>query len=230
MRDELYEAFSAAIQDDEIRAIVITGAGRGFCAGADMDVLTEGAQNAASYRTNLREQEALFHLLFTCPKPVIAAINGPAAGIGLVLTFYCDLRFIAAGAKITMSFSQRGLIAEYGSAWLLPRLIGHMNALDLMMSSRVVTSEEVAKLGLAREMPAEKFLESVQSTAQHLAESTSPASIRVIKHQVLEAYDQSFGEALTFSIEEMAASIRRADFKEGVLSYVEKRKPRFTGR
>jgi enoyl-CoA hydratase/carnithine racemase len=138
----------------EVRAIVVTGAGRGFCAGADMQDLEQlgeagqraaGNGGAASAHAYERRAQTFPH---TIPKPIIAAINGPCAGIGLVQALMCDVRFAAVDAKLTTAFARRGLIAEHGIGWILPRLIGPARALDLLFSARVILGEEAAQLGL----------------------------------------------------------------------------------
>ena len=238
MSGELREAFAKADADPEVRAIVLTGAGRGFCAGADMERLS----SAAAGKTDLRNdgdwpteglaanfaQRCSYILGVT--KPVIAGINGAVAGIGLVLTLYCDIRYMAAGAKLTTAFARRGLIAEHGISWMLPRLIGPMNALDLLLSGRTVLAEEAGAMGLVRLLPAERFGEAVQARAAEIANMSSPRSTRIIKRQVYEALFQSLAEATAIANREQAVCRDTADFREGVASYVEKRAPRFTGR
>jgi enoyl-CoA hydratase/carnithine racemase len=238
MSAELREAFAAADADEGVRAIVLTGAGRGFCAGADMERLS----SAASGKTDLRNDgewptEGLAanfaqrcSYILGVKKPVIAGINGPVAGIGLVLTLYCDIRYMAAGAKLTTSFARRGLIAEHGISWMLPRLIGPMNAMDLLLSARTVQAEEAAALGLVRVLPAEGFAEAVQARAAEIANLSSPRSTRIIKAQVYEALFQSLAEATAIANREQALCRDTEDFREGVAHYVEKRTPSFTGR
>ena len=144
MAGELREALARADADDGVRAIVITGAGRGFCAGADMSRLAAAAAGRSALGAPPMPTEGLeanfaqrLSYILAVKKPILAAINGPVAGVGLVVTFYCDMRFMAAGAKLTTAFARRGLIAEHGIAWLLPRLIGPMNALDLLGAVRL---------------------------------------------------------------------------------------------
>lgn len=238
MSGELREAFLAADADAGVRAIVLTGAGRGFCAGADMSRL----QSAASGKGDLRVTEAAptegieanfaqrLSYILAVRKPVIAAINGPVAGIGVVLACYCDLRFMAAGAKLTTSFARRGLIAEHGIGWLLPKLIGPMNALDLLYSARTVTAEEAGAMGLVRVLPAEGFAAAVQAKAAEIANLSSPRSTRIIKKLVYEAMFQSLAEATAIANREQEICRDTEDFREGVAHFVEKRAPRFTGR
>ena len=238
MGAELRDALAKADADDNVRAIVLTGAGRGFCAGADMARLS----SAAAGKTNLKNDgdwptEGLAanfaqrcSYILGVKKPVIAGINGPVAGIGLVLTLYCDIRYMAAGAKLTTSFARRGLIAEHGISWMLPRLIGPMNALDLLLSARTVTAEEAATLGLVRVLPADGFAEAVQARASEVANLSSPRSTRIIKRQVYEALFQSLAEATAIANREQETCRDTEDFREGVAHYVEKRPPNFTGR
>ena len=152
---------------EDVRAIVVTGAGRGFCAGADMQELLaigEGAIDEAAAARDERPQT--FPL--TIPKPIVAAINGPCAGIGLVQALMCDIRFAAEGAKLTTAFARRGLVAEHGISWILPRLVGPARALDLLLSGRVVLAEEAAELGLVnRALPGDRLLD--EALARRLA-------------------------------------------------------------
>ena len=240
MQGELRAAFEVAEQDSEVRAIVVTGAGRGFCAGADMGGM---ASNIASNKVVEESDFAAFSTddapgrdfdqpltyLLRIPKPVIAGINGPVAGIGLCFALFTDIRFIAPGAKVTTAFSRRGLIAEYGSSWILPRLIGPMNAADLLLSGRVVSAEEAAILGLARLIAAEGFRESVQAYAADLANNVSPRSLAVIKKQIWEDLSFTLAQSCVRADREMLASLRSDDFREGVAHFIEKRPAHFKG-
>jgi enoyl-CoA hydratase/carnithine racemase len=238
MSAELREAFNKADNDDNVRAIVLTGAGRGFCAGADMarlssavegktDLKNDGDWPTEGLAANFAQRCSY---ILAVKKPVIAGINGAVAGIGLVVTLYCDIRYMAAGAKLTTAFSRRGLIAEHGISWMLPRLIGPMNAMDLLLSARTVQAEEAENLGLVRVLPAEGFAEAVHQRAADIANLSSPRSTRIMKKQVYEALFQSLAEATAIANREQAACRDTEDFREGVAHYVEKRLPRFTGR
>ena len=236
MDADVRHAVEHAAADESVRAVVITGAGRGFCAGADMSRLSRlssGETPGAVIGGNGRKPgnfEQKFSYFLRVPKPIFAAINGPIAGIAVCLSLFCDFRYMAEGAKLTTAFARRGLIAEHGSAWMLPRLIGPMNALDLLYSARAVDAAEAERLGLVRKLPAENFLGNVQSIARELITASSPRSIGVIKRQVFQSYFQSLAEAWAMADAEMIASFGSEDFKEGVAHFVEKRAAVFSGR
>jgi enoyl-CoA hydratase/carnithine racemase len=236
MDADLHHAIERAAADDAVRAIVITGAGRGFCAGADMSRLSRlsaGETPRAIVGANGSKPgnfEQKFSYLLAVPKPIFAAINGPVAGIAFCLVLFCDFRYMAEGAKLTTAFAKRGLIAEHGSAWMLPRLIGPMNALDLLYSARMVDTAEAERLGLVRRLPADNFCARVQAIARELVTASSPRSIGVIKRQFFQSYFQSLAEAWAVADKEMIASFGSEDFTEGVAHFVEKRTAMFSGR
>ncbi|WP_300378200.1 enoyl-CoA hydratase [Henriciella sp.] len=240
MANEIAETIRSAATDDAVRVIVVTGEGRGFCAGADMSGLqgiqADGQQQPDAHKPDMSDPieqtfPSRFGYLFACPKPIIAAINGPCAGIGLVFALYADLRYAAEDAKFTTAFSQRGLIAEHGIAWLLPRLVGEANALDLLFTARKFNGREAAQLGLVNSaLPAGDLDSHVRDVASHLATQVSPRSVAVMKRQVRESYFQSFADSLDVADREMEASFSTFDFEEGVASFVERRAPAFQGR
>lgn len=233
METEFRTALEAAAADPEVRAIVLTGEGRAFCAGADLDALkasSAGTAAAMPEDRGLSDLEQRYSYLLGIPKPIVAAINGAAAGVGLCLALYCDLRFVASGAKLTTAFARRGLVAEHGSAWLLPRLVGPMNAADLLMSGRVIEAAEADRIGLARLLPADGFRGAIQRYASDLANLASPRSVGIIKRQLQEAWTQRLGEAVRASEDEIRRCRDTEDFREGVAHFVEKRSPAFTGR
>ena len=254
MEQEVRAAMAEAERDENVRVIVLTGAGRGFCAGADMSLLStvatkglDAAQRAqavqagaasgsgsgsgsggGSARADFQKKYSYFPAM---SKPVIGAINGPAVGLGLVIALYCDLRFASDAARFSTAFARRGLIAEYGMAWMLPRLVGHANALDLLFSARLIDAAEAFRMGLANQVyPLDAFQEKVREYAAELAANVSPRSLRVIKRQVYDAMFQPLGEAFEIAEREMLASLQCEDFKEGVAHFVEKRAPVFTGK
>src|SRR6185312_14644623 len=174
---------------------VVTGAGRGFCAGADMDDLKTISGGEVD-RSQTEDTRPVAYPL-SLPKPVIAAINGPCAGIGLVLAVMCDLRFAAQSAKITTAFSRRGLVAEHGISWMLPRLVGPARALDLLLSGRVVLGGEAAELGLVnRAVPDGQAAQEALAYAGELARECSPASMATMKRQVYGDYDRTLAETV----------------------------------
>ncbi len=230
--DEMEHAYFAMLEhcagDDEVRAIVVTGAGRGFCAGADMQqlqALGDGTLDAAGAAERERRPQT-FPL--SIPKPIIAAVNGACAGIGLVQALMCDLRFAAEGAKLTTAFARRGLVAEHGISWILPRLVGPANALDLLLSGRVVFAEEAQTLGLVNRVFApDRLLDATLDYARELVVNCSPASMATIKRQVYTALDQALPDALAEADRLMLESFTAPDFVEGVTSFVARRDPRF---
>jgi enoyl-CoA hydratase/carnithine racemase len=240
----LKRAFAAAAKDEAARVIVLTGTGRGFCAGADMNLLQKITPGGTATSTPDFEHDfnsglgpdvgphygGRFGYMLQMRKPVIAAINGPAAGLGLVLALYADIRFAASEAKLTTSFAQRGLIAEHGISWLLPRLIGPAQAFDLLFSARKLTAAEAERMGLVnRVFPQETFQQDVLAYARNLAQTVSPRSTAVMKAQIWKALHQDFNAALELANSEMQKSFASADFKEGIAHYVEKRAAAFTG-
>ncbi|MEI6722523.1 MAG: enoyl-CoA hydratase [Betaproteobacteria bacterium] len=249
MGNGLRNAVGAAVADPEVRVIVLTGAGRGFCAGADMKLL-QGIQGGTT-ATGARPGEAdpgapdfsndlgpdvsahyggRFGYLLKAKKPIVAALNGPAAGLGFVIALYADLRFAGSEAVFTTSFGQRGLIAEHGCSWLLPRLVGPAHALDLLLSARKIGAVEAEKIGLVNKVFAQAtFMEEVLAYARVLADKVSPRSMAVMKAQVWKSPFQDFATALAVADSEMLASFKSEDFREGVAHYVEKRAPRFKG-
>ena len=226
---EMGEGWSSSLRqaaaDPEVRAVVVTGAGKGFCAGADMSLLESIGGGAAVVG---EERRVLPTEAIEVPKPVIAAINGSCAGLGLVVALCCDVRFAAAGAKFTSAFVRRGLIAEYGSSWLLPRLVGTAGALDILLSGRVFQAEEALEMGLVnRVLPGDQLVEGATAYARDLAANCPPGSMAVIKRQVYRHAATDLETAVTESIKLMEESLETEDFKEGVASYLEQRAPRF---
>jgi enoyl-CoA hydratase/carnithine racemase len=239
MHTEYRALLARAADDRDVRVIVVTGAGRGFCAGADSQALERHVargrydsgvgDDVAKPGYGVRpEFEADFAYHFGVPKPIIAMINGPAAGVGLVLACYCDLRFAADGAKLTTSHGRLGLPAEYGLSWLLPRLVGVTRATDILLSSRVVLAEEAAAIGLVnRAVPRDELAEWTYGYAGQLANEIAPSSLAVTK---LQLYRDLHGDVAS-SVHDAAARLeemmRGPEFAEGVAALTEKRPPRF---
>ncbi|MFN7417262.1 MAG: enoyl-CoA hydratase [Alphaproteobacteria bacterium] len=239
MEAELRQAMRAAADDPAVKVIVLTGAGRGFCAGADMDVL-QGAMAAGgtgggppdafdpASRPDFRLQYPYFPAV---PKPILGAINGACAGLGMVMALYTDIRFASDAAVFTTAFSRRGLIAEHGISWLLPRIVGMANAADLLYSARRVDAAEALRIGLVNQVfPAASFRDEVTAYARMLASEVSPRSLAVMKRELWNSPFQSLSEAIVDANADMALSLKSEDFKEGVAHFLEKRPARFTGR
>lgn len=246
MEREVREAMFAAEADEGVHVIVLTGAGRGFCAGADMGGLNARATDAAPptleeqrdalkpdapRRDDIRADFCEKYTYFpSIQKPIIGAINGAAAGLGFVMSLYTDIRFASDKAKFTTSFSRRGLIAEHGISWMLQRIVGLPNALDLILSARVILADEALRMGLVnRVIPADDFREGVEAYASELANLVSPRSLRIMKQQIYNARFQTLSEAVHVANEAMFESLLCDDFKEGVAHFIEKRAPVFTG-
>ncbi|MEO8127878.1 MAG: enoyl-CoA hydratase-related protein, partial [Bryobacteraceae bacterium] len=177
MEDEFGQAVREAAADEQVRVLILTGAGRGFCAGADMSLLSAVVEKGGEAR-NLGEHQRKHSWLLEVPKPIIAAINGPAVGLGFVIALYCDIRFAAEGAKFNTIFAKRGLVAEYGMAWMLPRIVGFANSADLLFSSRTFDAAEAQQLGIVnRVLPQEGFLDAVKAYAAEMATAVSPRSL-----------------------------------------------------
>jgi len=219
-----FDLVDALDDDPDVRAVVLTGAGRGFCPGLDANDLADRTQGVAGQEGVDRPMTHARSLR----KPLIAAINGGCAGIGLVQALVADVRFAAAGVKLATAFTRRGLVAEFGASWMLPRLVGEGNAMDLLLSGRAVTAEEALTMGLVnRVYPAAELLTAAQAYAHDLAVNCSPLAMQAVKAQV--AADWSRG--IEASQEEAARLVkepgRRPDFREGVAAFAEKRPPSF---
>lgn len=226
-----YACIDRAEADPAVRAIVLTGSGRAFCAGADMgDLSSMEHVNGSAADTDVTKLvgERHPHFVTRLATPVIAAINGACAGIGLTQALMCDVRFAAAGAKFTTSFARRGLIAEYGISWILPRIVGWGTALDLLLSGRVFHAEEAAELGLVKEVvPAEELLARAIGYAEDIAANCAPSAMAVIKEQLYGDAIADIDAASTRAERLMHESMLRPDFIEGITAFFEKRPPNF---
>ncbi len=228
-----YAGLDRAEQDPAVRVIVLTGRGKAFCAGAQLGSMGNVAQSIET--TDEGKLASLIgdrqpHHLTTLSKPVVAAINGSCVGIGLTQALMCDVRFAAAGAKFAASFARRGLIAEYGVSWILPRLTGWGVALDLLLSGRTFLADEAAELGLVKAVvPPEQLMAHAMAYAEDIAQNCSPASMAIIKRQ---AYGDAMREVADSSSRSeilLQQSLKRPDVIEGITSFLEKRAPSFPG-
>ncbi|OBK68551.1 enoyl-CoA hydratase [Mycobacterium colombiense] len=226
MEIEYFRLLDECADDESVRVIVVTGAGRSFCPGMDAGVLAEQARNGTTTKPHLRTPQT-FPL--SIPKPIIAAINGACAGIGLVAAMNCDMRFAASTAKLTTSFAQRGIMAEHGLAWSLPRVVGVGKAMDLLLSARVILAPEALELGLLEQVYApEELMTRTLEYAKYLAQNSSPIAMGVMKRQVYSAQESSHEEARTLALRYWMGVLRHhSDFQEGITSFVEKRPPNF---
>jgi len=242
MHGEYRWCLMQANQDPAVRVIVVTGdpAGRAFCAGADLSAL-EGHAQKGRYDSGVGEDiampgfgvdprfDASFAYHFGLDKPVIAAINGAAAGVGLVLAAFADLRFAAAGAKFTTAHGRFNFPAEFGLSWVLPRIVGLTHANDLLLSSRVFTAEEALAMGfLNKVLPSEALMAEVGAYARRLAQSVSPASASETKHQIYRDLHRDAASAVTAAERLLEEMIRDPDYAEGVKAWMEKRPPRWS--
>lgn len=241
MGAEVKHAVARAEDDPAVVAIVITGAGRGFCAGADMknlDALSQGGaiesmpdelSDADPGDASMGEDfRGAYTWMLSVRKPIVCAINGPVAGMAVPIALCCDLRFASDRAVITTAFSKRGLIGEWGISWLLPRLVGPAHALDLMFSSRRVDAEEACRIGLVnRVIPHDELMEKTREYCEELAANCSPASMMIMKRQVYQQLTESLGPSEKEAVQLMVESFKRPDFREGVRSFLEKRPPAF---
>lgn len=233
----LARAVRAASEDDAIRAIIITGAGRAFCAGADVsagaesfDMAGEGAGNFGAARRGAHD--SFIHALFESKKPIIAAINGPAVGVGITLTLPCDVRIAAQGARIGFVFARRGLVPEAGSAWFLPRLVGLPQALRWCLSGRIFDAAEALAGGLVSEVvPPDQLLPRARAIAAEFSEGTAPVAIALARAMLWRLGSAAGPEdALAVDAAWNIALGSGPDVKEGVAAFLEKRPPAFPGK
>ena len=243
MMEEMKHAFAAAERDPAVVGIILTGAGRGFCAGMDMNALDSQASGGdLSAGVEARRLDAdpgdksmgenfsiAFTYMLALRKPLIAAVNGPCAGLGMSIALLCDMRFVSESAKFITAFSQRGLVAEHGQSWLLPRVVGPSRALDLLWSSRRLGPAEALGMGLAdRVFSNDALLAETTAYIENLAATAAPASLMRMKQQVYRHMNTNLKDAMIESTHWMNESLERDDFKEGVKSFLEKRPPNFS--
>ncbi len=241
MHTEYRWVLAKANEDDKVRVIVITGAERGFCVGADSQAL-EGHVSKGGYDPGTpdplaepgfgvrQEFDASFAYHFGLKKPVIAAINGPASGVGLVLACYADIRFAVPSVKFTTAHGKLNFPAEYGLSWLLPRLIGLTRANDLLLTSRVFSSDEAFDMGMInRLVEPERLLAETYAYAKQMKETISPASLRETKWQIYTDQHRDVGDSVAASEKLLLEMSRHRDYEEGVAAFLEKRKPNWSG-
>lgn len=219
----------SADADPDVRVLILTGAGRGFCAGADLDVL-DGLGTEEGLRYMPREGEGP-DLATALTIPVLAALNGPAVGIGLAIALAADMRYVAEDAKLGFPFVRLGLVAEYGSAWLLPRIVGQAAAADLLLTGRTITGREAAAMGLAQQaLPAAEVLPTVQAIARDIATNCAPRSLASIKQMLRTGAHTSLADAYRDSLPMMLQTLASPDLAEGVTAKLQRRPPNFLPR
>jgi enoyl-CoA hydratase/carnithine racemase len=242
MLAEIKHALAQAEKDEHVVGAILTGAGRGFCAGMDMGVLDKASAGDRDESEDLSYLDAnpgnpdmgdqfpaMYNHLAGLRKPVIAAVNGPAAGMGMAYALLCDMRFVDKSAKFSTAFSQRGLVAEHAMSWILPRLIGPSRALDILWSARKFDGAEAMQLGIA-----DRLCENGESVSEarayitELASVACPTSLMIIKQQIYKHLDRDFAAATEETVRLMDESLQRSDFREGVRSYIERRPPQFS--
>jgi len=226
MTRQYVEVLRAADADESARVIVVTGAGRGFCSGADLGALAE----VDSHAGQATDPSALVTAALDVRKPVVAAVNGPVAGMGFALMMSCDVRFLAEGARIGTTFARLGLVAEYGLSWLLPRSIGTGHALELLFSGRILDSDEALRLGIVEDVVTDQpVLDRALAWARDVADHCSPRSLAMIKQQVYEDSTRTFGDAMSRSLAAMRVSFGWPDLREALAARRENRLPDYPG-
>lgn len=239
MHTEYRWCLAEAERDPAVRVVVVTGEGRAFCAGADAAAL-EGHIEKGGYDPGTPDDlpnpgygvrpefDQNFAFQFGLAKPVIAAVNGAAAGVGLVIACYADLRFAASGAKLTTAHAKLGLPAEFGLSWVLPRIVGLTYANDMLLSSRVVLAEEAERMGLFNGVfEPDELLPRTYEYARMLVERVSPASVRATKQQVYFDLHRDVGAAVADSDARLRQMMTEPEYREGVRAFVDKRPPRW---
>ncbi len=229
MLEELRHAIDAAAADPRVVGIVISGNGRGFCAGLDSGALAATASSGGTARTRPLDADlpGLFSYLLRVQKPVIAAVNGVAAGGGFVLATMCDVRFASSAASFTAIFTKRGLVAEHGTTWIVPRLVGAGRALDLLWTSRKIDAAEAARVGLVEYLVDDDVVGAAARYVEELAATVSPAALADTKRMVYEHFGQGFASALEDADETTWRALDRPDAREGADALLQKRAARF---
>ena len=213
--------------DSDVRVMVVTGAGRGFCSGADLSALNSIDPSVAE---GVLDRGRLPTIALETRKPLVAAVNGPVAGIGFALMLAADVRFIAAGTKVSTTFARLGLVAEYGLSWLLPRVVGTGRALEILMSGRMVEADEALRIGLVTDVvEGRPVLDRALEWARDVADSCSPRSLAAMKEQVYADLDHTFTETIDDMLARMHESFTWGDLPEALRARAESRPPNFPG-
>jgi enoyl-CoA hydratase/carnithine racemase len=227
MQTALFDAMDAATDDPDVRVILLTGAGRGFCPGADMRYLADVAAGSSLGSAAERETRPITHAM-SIPKPIVCAINGACAGIGLAVAMSCDIRFASTDAKLTTAFAKLGLVAEHGLSWTLPQACGYATARDLLLTARRITGDEAAALGVVHAaLPADELMDHSRAFARSLAVHSSPLSLATMKWQLARTPFQTADQALRDANALMAQTTSGPDLAEGVGAFTDRRDPSF---
>jgi len=224
MEAEYFGLLRSASADPAVRVIVVTGAGRDFCPGMDMEVLANSSNGSRDNVPELREPQTV---PMTIPKPIVAAVQGACAGTGLIQACVADVRFSTPDAKITAAFPRRGIMAEHGLAVLLPALVGTAHALDILISGRIVSGSEASQMGLVRLSEEGRVLDDALAYARDLARNCSPQAVAITKAQVYKDLREPLESARLDALRLWRSLRDHGDFKEGVSSFKERRTPRF---
>jgi enoyl-CoA hydratase/carnithine racemase len=228
MGDDLGRAYASCDADDAVRAVVVTGAGGAFCAGADLE---PGGETFAAPTSDEFSASPVDPPAWEVRKPVIAAINGHAIGIGLTLAMQCDLRLVAEDAKLGFVHVRRGVIPDAHAHWTVPRAVGFARAADLLLTGRTVTGREAAELGLAgRALPAEEVLPAALDAARDIAVHTAPVSVALSKRLLWASPTLDRDEVGRLETEYHRIVMGTPDAREGVLAWLERRDPKWTGK
>jgi enoyl-CoA hydratase/carnithine racemase len=228
MGNDLSDAYSRCDADDQIRAVILTGAGKAFCAGADMGGGEETFRSVdGEMRARERSQQRRV-APFQIRKPVIAAINGHAIGAGLTMTMQCDIRLVAEDAKLAFAFVRRGVVPELGSHNILPRVVGLSNAADLLLTGRTFRGREAAELGLAsKALPAAEVLPAAREIAREVAVNAAPVSVAISKRLLWEAVAHPVADTVRKEATLLAWAGQQSDAAEGVISFLQRRPPQW---
>ncbi len=234
MLSELTTHLVAADADPDVRAVILTGTGRAFCAGLDLTEATRGGEggisNSATVSTNLDLRETPPTVLFNMGTPTICALNGSAAGYGMDTALGCDIRIMAEGAKMAAAFTKRGIVPESGGTWFLPRLIGWSRAAELIFTGRTLTAGECLEMGLAsRVVPAADLAATARSLALEIA-ANAPLAVQAAKRMMRMGLSEGFNDHVHHVFLQLLPLLKSADAKEGMVAFMEKREAVFEGR
>ena len=232
MREEILDVLDIVAQDDQIRVVVVTGEGRGFSAGGDIDHLKQLRENKdeQGFRSVLAKGQQITRTMRSMPKPVIAAVNGPCAGAGFSFALGCDIRIASDGATFGASFARIGLHPDWGGSWFLPKLVGSANAAELVFTGTMISAEEAQRIGLVnRVVPHDQLMPAVMDLAGRIAKS-APKVLRLAKESIYRSLSSDLDTAFARESEVQIECFYSEDFLEGLTAFTEKRKPQFKDR